>query len=128
MDFHNITQKKYLQYFNSNKEYSLSDNEMKEFLNDMITLCEIDPPEQSPTEILLNIKDKFGYTDNSMRYITQIVESNSIESLTVHELFSLLWYISCRNLILYKDTIYLHFANNGVIGKIIKRLSDITNN
>lgn len=128
MNFHIITQEKYLQYFNSNKNYSLSDPEMEEFLNDMITLCEVDPPEQSPTEILLAIKDKLGYTDGLMRYIPQIVESDSIEYLTELELFSLLWYVSCRNMLLYEDAIYLKFANEGVIGQLIKRLLCISNN
>ena len=128
MNFHIITQEKYLQYFNSNKNYSLSDPEMEEFLNDMITLCEVDPPEQSPTEILLAIKDKLGYTNGLMRYIPQIVESDSIEYLTELELFSLLWYVSCRNMLLYEDAIYLKFANEGVIGQLIKRLLCISNN
>ena len=101
---------------------------MEEFLNDMITLCEVDPPEQSPTEILLTIKDKLGYTDGLMHYIPQIVESNLIKYLTEIELFSLLWYVSCRNVLLYEDAIYLKFANNGIIGKIIKRLLFISNN
>lgn len=128
MNFHIITQEKYLQYFNSNKNYSLSDPEMEEFLNDMITLCEVDPPEQSPTEILLAIKDKLGYTDGLMRYIPQIVESDLIKYLTEIELFSLLWYVSCRNMLLYEDAIYLKFANEGVIGQLIKRLLCISNN
>ena len=128
MNFHIITQEKYLQYFNSNKNYSLSDPEMEEFLNDMITLCEVDPPEQSPTEILLAIKDKLGYTDGLMRYIPQIVESDLIKYLTEIELFSLLWYVSCRNMLLYEDAIYLKFANEGVIGQLIKRLLYISNN
>ena len=127
MNFHIITQEKYLQYFNSNKNYSLSDPEMEEFLNDMITLCEVDPPE-SPTEILLAIKDKLGYTDGLMRYIPQIVESDLIKYLTEIELFSLLWYVSCRNMLLYEDAIYLKFANEGVIGQLIKRLLCISNN
>ena len=121
MNFHIITQEKYLQYFNSNKDYSLSDPEMEAFLNDMITLCEVDPQEQSPTEILLKINDKLGYTDGLMHYIPQIVESDLIKYLTEIELFSLLWYVSCRNVLLYEDAIYLKFANNGIIGKIIKR-------
>ena len=128
MNFHIITQEKYLQYFNSNKECSLSDPEMEEFLNDIITLCEVDPPEQSPTEILLAIKDKLGYTDGLMRYIPQIVESDLIKYLTEIELFSLLWYVSCRNMLLYEDAIYLKFANEGVIGQLIKRLLCISNN
>ena len=128
MNFHIITQEKYLQYFNSNKNYSLSDPEMEEFLNDMITLCEVDPPEQSPTEILLAIKDKLGYTNGLMRYIPQIVESDSIEYLTELELFSLLWYVSCKNSLSYENSIYLQFANEGIIGQLIKRLLCISNN
>ena len=126
MDFHNITQKKYLQYFNSNKEYSLSDNEMKEFLNDMITLCEIDPPEQSPTEILLNIKDRLECNDNLIHCIHRIVKSDLY--LTEIELFSLLWYVSCKNSLSYENSIYLQFANEGVIGQLIKRLLCMSHN
>ena len=126
MNFCSITKEKYLQYFNSDKEHSLSDTEMKEFLNDMIVLCEVDPPAQSPTEILLNIKNKLGYTDSLIRYIPQIVESDLIEYLTEVELFSILWYISCKNSFLYEDLIYLRFTSEGVIGKLIERLSDLS--
>ena len=94
MNFHIITQEKYLRYFNSNKKYSLSDPEMEAFLNDMITLCEVDPPAQSPTKIILNIKDRLGCNDNLIHCIHRIVKSDSIEYLTELELFSLLWYVS----------------------------------
>lgn len=82
MNFHIITQEKYLQYFNSNKECSLSEPEMEEFLNDIITLCEVDPPAQSPTKIILNIKDRLGCNDNLMHCIHRIVKSDLIEYLT----------------------------------------------
>ena len=121
MDFHILTQEKYLRYFNSNKECSLSEPEMEEFLNDIITLCEVDPPAQSPTKIILNIKDRLECNDNLIHCIHRIVESDFIKYLTEIELFSLLWYVSCRNVLLYEDAIYLKFANNGIIGKIIKR-------
>lgn len=125
MNFHIITQEKYLRYFNSNKKCSLSDPEMEEFLNDMITLCEVDPPTQSPTEIILNIKDRIGCNDNLMHYIHRIVKSDLY--LTELELFSLLWYVSCRNPLSYEDSMYLQFANEGVIGQLIKRLLCISN-
>ncbi len=122
MDFQAIMQEKYLQYFLSDCEHSISDTMMIEFLNDMIVVSESMDTVVPPTETIKEIMGKCELDGSLYDCITQIVNSNLLNALTAFEAFTLLWFVSCKNLFTYQDGIYLRYANNGVIGKLLKKL------
>ena len=123
MDFQAIMQEKYLQYFLSDCEHSISDTMMIEFLNDMIVVSESMDTVAPPTETIEEIMGKCELDGSLYDCITQIANSNLLDALTAFEAFTLLWFVSCKNLFTYQDGIYLRYANNGVIGKLLKKLA-----
>ena len=125
MDFQKITQEKYLQYFLSDSEHSISDTVMTEFLNDMITLSEQMDMTVSPTEIIKEIMKRCGLEGSVIDNIRLIANSNLLETLNTLEVFTFLWYVSCRNTSTYEEGLYLNMANNKTIGNLIKRLSKL---
>ena len=125
MDFQRITQEKYLQYFLSDCEHSISDNVMTEFLNDMITLSEQMDMTVSPIDIMREIMDKRGLEGSILNSVSQIASGNLVEELNALELFTLLWLVSCRNTLTYDEGLYLGMANNMTIGNLLRRLSEL---
>ena len=123
MDFQRITQEKYLQYFLSDCEHSIEDATMTEFLDDMVTLSEQMDMTVSPTEIIKEIMKRCGLEGISLNSVSQIVNSDLLETLNMLEAFTLLWYVSCRNTLTYNEGLYLNMANNKTIGNLLKRLS-----
>jgi hypothetical protein len=125
MDFQKITQEKYLQYFLSDCEHSISDTEMMDFLNDMISLSEQMDMTVPPTEIIKEIIKRCGLEGSVIDNIRLIATSNLLETLNTLEVFTFLWYVSCRNTLTYEEGLYLNMANNKTIGNLIKRLSKL---
>ena len=123
VDFKTITSEKYLQYFISDNEHLVSDTVMTEFLNDMVSVSESMDTAVPPTEIIKEIMRKLGLEGSLYSGIAQIVSSNSLDALSAFEVFTLLWFVSCKNPLTYQEEIYLRYANNGVIGKLLKKLS-----
>ena len=125
MDFQKITQEKYLQYFLSDCEHSIEDATMTEFLDDMVTLSEQMDVTVPPTEITKGIMKRCGLEGSPLNNVSLIATSNLLETLNTLEVFTLLWYVSCRNCFTYEEAIYLSMANNKTIGNLIKRLSKL---
>ena len=125
MDFQRITQEKYLQYFLSDCEHSISDTVMTEFLNDMITLSEQMDMTVSPIDIMREIIDKRGLEGSILNSVSQIAGSDLLETLNALEVFTLLWLVSCRNTLTYDEGLYLSMANNMTIGNLLRRLSEL---
>ena len=123
MDFKAITNEKYLQYFLSDCEHSISDTEMMDFLNDMISLSEQMDMTVPPTEIIKEIIKRCGLEGSVIDNIRLIATSNLLETLNTLEVFTFLWYVSCRNTLTYEEGLYLNMANNKTIGNLLKRLS-----
>ena len=121
MDFQVITQEKYLQYFLCDCEHSISDTVMTEFLDDMITLSEQMDKTTPPTEIIKEIRKKSEIEGGL--YDSVLSNTDLIETLNIIEVFTLLWYVSCRNTFTYEEAIYLNMANNKTIGNLLKRLA-----
>ena len=125
MDFQKITQEKYLQYFLSDCEHSIEDATMTEFLNDMISVSEQMDMTLSPTEIIKEIMKRCGFEGSSLNSVSQIVNSDLLKTLNTLEVFTLLWYVSCRNTLTYDENLYVVMANNKTIGNLLKILSVI---
>ena len=125
MDFQKITQEKYLQYFLSDCEHSIEDATMTELLDDMVTLLEQMDMTVPPTEIIKEIMKRCGFNGSVLDNISLIANSDLLETLNTLEVFTLLWYVSCRNTLTYEEGLYLNMANNKTIGNLIKRLSKL---
>ena len=123
MNFQKITQEKYLQYFLSDCEHRIEDTAMTEFLDDMVTLSEQMDVTVPPTEIIKGIMKRCGLKDGVLDNISRISNSNLLETLNTLEVFTLLWYVSCRNTLTYDEGLYLNMVNNKTIGNLLKGLS-----
>ena len=123
MNFQKITQEKYLQYFLSDCEHSIEDATMTEFLDDMVTLSEQMDVTVPPTEIIKGIMKRCGLEGSVIDNIRLIATGNLLETLNTLEVFTLLWYVSCRNTLTYDEGLYLNMVNNKTIGNLLKRLS-----
>ena len=123
MNFKAITSEKYLQYFLSDNEHSIEDATMTDFLNDMISVSEQMDMTVPPTEIIKEIMKRCGLEGSVIDNIRLIANSNLLETLNTLEVFTLLWYVSCRNTLTYDEGLYLNMVNNKTIGNLLKRLS-----
>ena len=123
MNFKAITSEKYLQYFLSDNEHSIEDATMTDFLNDMISVSEQMDMTVPPTEIIKEIMKRCGLEGSVIDNIRLIATSNLLETLNTLEVFTLLWYVSCRNTLTYQEGLYLNMVNNKTIGNLLKGLS-----
>lgn len=125
MDFSKITNDKYVDYFSNVCESSINDKIMNEFLNDMIEVTEsIDNDKIAPpTEVVKEIKARLGLEGSVYSIITQIASSDLINSLSSLEIFTLLWYVSCKNAFSFEEGVYYNMTKNKVIGNLLKKLS-----
>jgi hypothetical protein len=123
VNFKVITSEKYLQYFLSDNEHRMSDTTMMEFLNDMIVVSESMDTVIPPTEIIKEVMGRCGIDSSPYDAIIQITSSDLLDVLNPLEAFTFLWFVSCKNPFTYQDGIYLRYANNGIIGKLLKKLA-----
>lgn len=125
MNFFEIINKKYVDYFSKVDESSINDEIMNEFLNKMIEASEsLDKDNTiSPTEIVKEIKSRFGLDGSVYRVITQIASSDLINCLSSLEAFTLLWFVSCKNAFCFEEGIYYNMTINKTIGNLLKKLS-----
>jgi hypothetical protein len=98
---------------------------MMNFLNDMISVLEQMDVTVPPTEIIKEIMKRCGLEGSVIDNIRLIANSNLLETLNTLEVFTFLWYVSCRNTLTYEEGLYLNMANNKTIGNLIKRLSKL---
>ena len=123
MNFKVITSEKYLQYFLSDCEHSIEDDTMTDFLNDMISVSEQMDMTVPPTEIMKVIMKRCELDGSPLNNVSLIATSNLLETLNTLEVFTLLWYVSCRNALAYDEGLYLNMVNNKTIGNLLKGLS-----
>lgn len=125
MDFSKITASKYVSYFSSVSESSIDERIMNEFLNKMIEASEsLDKSKiASPTEVVKEIKERLGLDGGVYGIITQIARGDLINSLSSFEIFTLLWFVSCRNSLSYEEGVYYNMAKNKTIGNLLKKLA-----
>lgn len=125
MDFSRITNNKYVDYFTSVSETSIDEKIMNEFLNEMIEVAEsIDNDKIAPpTEVVKEIKARLGLEGSVYAVITQIAGGDLINSLSSLEIFTLLWFVSCKNVFSFEEGVYYNMTKNKVIGNLLKKLA-----
>ena len=125
-----ITQSKYLDFFTSNEAKTVERPNyiMDEFFCDMREISENLSLENSPTEVILQVFEKhqmlFENKGKLLGFDKIVILANSdrIYSLSETELFTLLWYCSCRNVFAYQEGYYVSMTRNGVNGKLLHAL------
>lgn len=124
MNFSKITNNKFVEYFLNADEASINNEIMNEFLDKMIEVSEgIDKDMPAPTEIVKEIKARLGLAGSVYAIITQIASSDLINSLSSIEIFTLLWFVSCKNTFCFEEGIYYNMTINKTIGKLLKKLA-----
>ena len=125
MDFSKITNNKYVDYFSNVDESSINNEIMNEFLNKMIEASESLDKDNTipPTEIVKEIKSRFGLDGSVYGVITQIASSDLINCLSSLEIFTLLWFVSCKNAFCFEEGVYYNMTTNKTIGNLLKKLS-----
>ena len=123
-DFAALTNEKFIYYFNNNTVFSIEDREMNDFLCVMSSISESVQFPTSPMEIARAIFEKASLGGNFNENILSVVHSDKIDALNSVEVFTLLWFSSCRNIFTYTDVNYLTSAENGTIGRLLIRLKE----
>ena len=77
------------------------------------------PPIEIIKDIMVKCELEGGVLDN----IKLIASIDLLKTLNTLEVFTLLWYVSCRNVLSYDEGLYLNMVNNKTIGNLLKRLS-----
>ena len=125
MDFSKITSSKYVDYFLGVDESSINDEIMNEFLNNMIEVSESIAKDDvaPPTEIIKEIKSRLGLDGSVYDIITQIASGDLINCLSNFEIFTLLWFVSCKNTFCFEEGVYYNMTKNKTVGNLLKKLS-----
>ena len=125
MEFSKITNNKYMDYFSKVDESSINDEIMNEFLNKMIEASESLDKDNTipPAEIVKEIKSRFGLNGSVYGVITQVASSDLINCLSSLEIFTLLWFVSCKNAFCFEEGVYYNMTTNKTIGNLLKKLS-----
>ena len=125
MNFSEIINTKYVDYFSKADESSINDEIMNEFLNKMTEAAKSLDNDNTipPVEIIKEIKSKLGLDGSVYGVITQIAGSDLINCLSSLEIFTLLWFVSCKNTFCFEEGVYYNMTINKAIGNLLKKLS-----
>lgn len=125
MDFSRITNNKYVDYFTSVSEACIDEKIMNEFLNEMNEISKSleNDKVEVPIEIVTRIKERLGLEGSVYAVVTQIAGGDLINSLSSLEIFTLLWFVSCKNVFSFEEGVYYNMAKNKVIGNLLKKLA-----
>ena len=125
MNFNTIANKRYIDYFSSSVPKNMCDDVCSRFIDEMSNIVEGTVFPMPPSEIIKAIYNRLnlncGVTEN-----IKIIASNRylLNKLTPFEIFTLIWLVSCRNVMSYSEEFYLIFANNGTIGRLLLALAN----
>ena len=132
IDYSKIIQKKYLDFFTSKeaKRIQAPNTIMDDFFCDMRKISENMPSDVAPTEVILNVFEKnkslFENEGELLGFdkIVILASSDNLNTLSEQELFTILWYCSCRNVFAYQEGYYVSMTRNGVNGRLLKAMSN----
>jgi hypothetical protein len=122
LDLSKIIKDEYLDYFCSSV-YKEDEKVLANFFTAVSSVSESFSEDTTPpTEIVKSIKSKFSIQANVLDAIVEITNNGLLTSLNSLELFGMLWYVSCRNVMTYDESVYKSMAKQGVIGKLLAEL------
>ena len=123
MNFESITDEKYINYFSSSVPKNMRDDVCSRFLNEMIGIAESTSFPMPPSEVTKAVFERLSLNGSITENIENIASDGGIlDTLTSFEIYTLLWFVSCRNIMLFNEELYLGFANDGTIGRLLLAL------
>ena len=123
MNFESITDKKYINYFSSSVPKNMGDDVCYRFLGEMSNIAESTRFPMPPNEVTKAVFERLSLNGSITENIENIASDGDIlDTLTSFEIYTLLWFVSCRNIMLFNEELYLSFANNGTIGRLLLAL------
>jgi hypothetical protein len=123
MNFESLTDEKYINYFSSSVPKNMSDDVCSRFLEEMISIAESTSFPMPPNEVAKAVFERLNLNDSITENIENIASDGDIlDTLTSFEIYTLLWFVSCRNIMLFNEELYLSFANEGTIGRLLLAL------
>ena len=125
MNFKTIANKRYIDYFCSSVEKNMNDDVCRQFLDEMSNIVEGTVFSMPPSEIIKAIYNRLNLNCGVTKNI-KIIASNRylLNKLSSFEIFTLLWLVSCRNVMSFREELYLIFANDGTVGKLLSALTN----
>ena len=114
-----------------NLGYSIYDGVNLEFgifnITQQIKLLKLKQNIEGRNTVLINwlneIKSKHMLDGSVYAIITQIASSDLINSLSSLEIFTLLWFVTCKNTFCFEKGIYYNMTINKTVGNLLKKLS-----
>ena len=123
MNFESITDEKYINYFSSSAPKNMGDDLCSRFLNEMSNIAESTSFPMTPKEVAKAVFERLSLNGSITKNIENIASDGDIlDTLTSFEIYTLLWFVSCRNIMLFIEDLYLSFANDGTIGRLLLAL------
>ena len=123
MNFESITDEKYINFFSSSGPKNIRDDVCSRFLNEMISIAESTSFPMPPNEVIKAVFERLSLNGSINENIENIASDGDIlDTLTSFEIYTLLWFVSCRNIMLFNEELYLSFANDGTIGRLLLAL------
>jgi hypothetical protein len=120
-----VIQPIYVSYFTEKKTYTSKDKAFRMFLHDMDRLSTMINRRPSFSDILKPLFAPLPESLSLHQKYEHILTHSEKHQLTLLQLFSLLWYASCRNALLYQERIYQLMAEKGMIGRLLFKINQI---
>ena len=123
MNFESITDEKYINYFSFSASKNMSDDVCSQFLEEMSNIAESTSFPMPPNEVTKAVFERLSLNGSITENIESIASDGDIlDTLTSFEIYTLLWFVSYRNIMLFNEELYLSFANDGTIGRLLLAL------
>ena len=98
----------------------MRDDVCSRFLNEMSSIAESTSFPMPPNEVTKAVFERLSLNGSITENIENIASDGDIlDTLTSFEIYTLLWFVSCRNIMLFNEELYLSFANDGTIGRLL---------
>lgn len=118
-----ICTKKYLDYFKDTITFSSSDKCFRSFLNDVDRIGEVLLRKKHPHQMLGVIMSRFfGDEIINVAKLISLVELGHLKNLSLMDLFTLLWYVSSKNVLTYSESFYLLMSEKRVVAKLLEAI------
>ena len=125
LNYTTIANEKYINFFCSSVEKNMNDDVCRQFLDEMSNIVEGSVFPMPPSEIKKAIYKRLNLNCENSKNIRMIASNaDFLNKLTPFEIFTLIWLVSCQNVMSYSEEFYLFFANNGTIGRLLLALAN----
>jgi len=93
-------------------------------LDDMVTVSELMIRKPTALEIIEPLLEKHEKKKITLVEKFKLLCNDSSKKISILEIYALLWYASCRNTILYQESIYRKMCENKIISLLLYKLKN----